>query len=171
MIDGHIRPMVSSDLEIVLSWRNHEQVRRYMFARHLISKDEHEVWYSKANGDPQQHLLIYEVDGKRRGFARFRLMDAMQIAQWGFYSAPKAERGIGRGLGRSALDYAFERLGLHRVQGEVIEYNSASVRLHEKLGFIREGFLRDQFYDGRNYHGVICFGLLKSEWEKMRAED
>lgn len=42
---SHIRPMVYADLERVLAWRNHPDVRRYMYTQHEITLDEHQRWY------------------------------------------------------------------------------------------------------------------------------
>ena len=67
-------------------------------------------------------------------------------------------------MGKAALDYAFNQLKMHRLQGEALSTNIASVRFHEKLGFIREGVLRDHFYDGNTYADVICFGMLADDW-------
>jgi len=33
-----------------------------------------------------------------------------------------------------------------------------------RLGFQREGVLRQQHFDGQQYHDVVCFGLLANEW-------
>ena len=66
----------------------------------------------------------------------------------------RAHLGIGlgaefRGLGygttacRLLLRYAFQDLGLHRVQLEVLADNAAAVRAYEKAGFVLDGTLRE----------------------------
>ncbi|MFA1548527.1 GNAT family N-acetyltransferase [Actinomadura chokoriensis] len=53
---------------------------------------------------------------------------------------PHAGRGyVAEGVGL-AVGYAFEELGLHRVEADIQPGNSASVRLVQRLGFRREGF-------------------------------
>jgi RimJ/RimL family protein N-acetyltransferase len=59
-------------------------------------------------------------------------------------------------------------LGLHERNGEALASNSASVNLHEKFGFVREGVFRDQHFDGKRHLDVIRFGLLTAEWEQQR---
>jgi RimJ/RimL family protein N-acetyltransferase len=59
-------------------------------------------------------------------------------------------------------------LSLHKLNGEALVSNSASVNLHKKFGFTREGVFRDQHFDGTHYVDVIRFGLLSAEWEPQR---
>lgn len=165
MIAARLRPMLEADLELVLQWRNHLDVRQYMYTQDMISLAAHQAWFAAAQSDPQRHLLVYESGGKPQGFAGLRVMDKAPIAEWGFYRAPDAQRGMGMHLCQATLNYSFGELGLHKVQGEVVESNIVSIRFHQKLGFVQEGILRDQFYDGHKYHGIICFGMLYSEWQ------
>ena len=160
--------MTPADLELVIFWRNHPDVRRYMYTQHEISLEEHAVWFEKTRGNPGKHLLIFELDNCPCGFVQLSQLKISPVAEWGFYAAPSSPKGTGRSLGRAALRYAFEELGLHKICGEALAYNEPSIRFHGSLGFQCEGRLRDQHYDGQNYHDVLCFGLLASEWHLAR---
>ncbi len=76
----------------------------------------------------------------------------------------------GKGFGKEALsgiaDFAFNRMNLHRLEAEVIEFNEASLKLIEGLGFRKEGILREAKYFNGKYWDIIRYGLLKSEWER-----
>jgi UDP-4-amino-4,6-dideoxy-N-acetyl-beta-L-altrosamine N-acetyltransferase len=109
--------------------------------------------------------LIFEIDVSAQVLENITELTALGVADWGFYIAPGAEKGTGRLLGQAALDYAFQRLNLHKICGQALAFNERSVKFHHNLGFKQEGILRDQYYDGENYHAIICFGLLKVEWQ------
>lgn len=161
-----LRPMQEQDLERVLAWRNHPEVRSHMYTQRLISLEEHRGWFERASQAPQRHLLIYEQDGEPLGFVNLNVVDTSAgRAEWGFYLAPDAHRGSGQGLGQSILTYAFTTLRLYKLCGEVLADNARSLRFHERLGFTREAHLRDHHFDGHSYHDVIGFGLLRSEWQ------
>ena len=165
MCDGVLRQMEHSDLEMVLSWRNAPEVRRYMFTQHRITIEEHRCWYKNALQDKARSLMIFERDCLAQGFVQFGNLNANAIANWGFYIAPDAPRGTGKLLGYSALAYGFQRAFLHKVCGQALDFNKRSIKFHQQLGFQQEGVLREQHFDGKSYHAVICFGLLRSEWE------
>ena len=162
--DYKVRPMTHADLELVLNWRNHPDVRSYMYTRNKITLGEHLRWFERTVKDGSKHLLIFEIDTKPFGFVNFSEFAYGKIADWGFYVAPDASKGIGKQLGKVALNYAFNQLKLRKICGQALAYNERSIRLHQFLGFQQEGVLRDHFFDGENYHQIICFGLLNHEW-------
>ncbi len=168
-----IRLMTSDDLDRVLAWRNHEDVRRYMYSQHLISAKEHQNWFEKSASDPLRHLLIFQQDDISSGFVHFNLQANQRIADWGFYLAPEAKKGTGSLLGLHALNYAFHQIGLHKVCGQALNFNQQSIRFHLKMGFQQEGILKDQYVDEQQgYHSIICFGLLAAEWaEKNKLSE
>lgn len=163
--DCRIRVVNEKDLPIILSWRNHEEIRRYMFTQHEISLEEHENWFLRAKDDPKLRLLIVEDELGPFGYVQFNKVSQGGVADWGFYVGPYAVKGSGTKLGHAALNYAFTELGLHKICGQAIVGNEASIRFHQKLGFIQEGILRDQQSINDVYHSIICFGLHASEWQ------
>lgn len=165
-----LRLLHKDDLDLVRQWRNHPEVRRYMYTQHEIGAEEHYAWYERVQHDETRHLLIFEPNGRPTGFINFHVVDSQaRRAEWGFYLAPDAPQGSGRELGQIALEYAFENLGVHKVCGETLEYNTRSIRFHKRLGFTHEATLRDHYFDGDTYHDVIGFGLLITDWSTRQG--
>jgi UDP-4-amino-4,6-dideoxy-N-acetyl-beta-L-altrosamine N-acetyltransferase len=156
--------MCEDDLPMVLEWRNHPDVRRFMFTQHEISSDEHLAWFSRTTRDTRRRLLIIENDRLPFGYVQFSQVVEKGISDWGFYTIPDAPKGTGRKLGVMALNYAFGELKLHKVCGQAIDGNNKSIVFHQRLGFMQEGVLRDQFRIDGAYHSLYCFGLLAQEW-------
>ena len=165
-----IRRVTEGDLPMLLAWRNHADVRRYMFNQHEIGLDEHRNWFAKASQDPSRCLLIVEEEKQAIGYAQFSKVEEGGIADWGFYAQPGAPKGTGRKLGTMALNHAFGPLGLHKVCGQAIASNLASITFHQRLGFALEGVLRDQQRINWAYQSLHCFGLLASEWQTKEVE-
>lgn len=161
-----VRVAERGDLEQVLFWRNDREVRRFMFTQHKITHKEHLAWFEQASQDKTRHMLIFEYDNKPFGFININEIVEGCVANWGFYMSVDSPIGMGAQLGLCALRYGFLELGLNKLCGQVLAYNHKSLRFHLKLGFIQEGILRDQYYDGKNFHDLVCFGILKEEWRK-----
>lgn len=164
--ETQLRPMTEADLASVLRWRNHPDIRRFMYTRHEITPEEHSRWFHKVRQDSNRHLLIFQPEDTALGFVQISC-NGHNLADWGFYLAPEAPRGTGSALGKSALTYAFSTLKLHKLCGEALGFNEKSIRFHLKLGFTQEGVLRQQHFDGEQYHDIYRFGLLASEWENQ----
>ncbi len=164
-----IRTLVQYDLPMVLAWRNHPDVRRFMFNQHEISLDEHRSWFEKTGQDSSRRLLIIEEAQHAIGYVQLSKVRPGGVADWGFYANPDAPKGSGRKLGTIALAYAFGPLQLHKVCGQAIQGNQASISFHKRLGFIQEGVLREQQRINDEYHTLICFGLLSKEWRPEQS--
>lgn len=170
MFEHKLRSMTEADLELVLGWRNSPEVRRYMYTSHEIGLQEHQAWFSASAADPSISLLIYEHYGKASGFVNITRGRCSMVADWGFYLSPNAQKGTGRSLGKMALAFCFDKLSLHKLNGQALVFNSRSIKFHKTLGFLEEGRLRDQHFDGTRYHDVVCFGLLDCEWRAIEKE-
>jgi UDP-4-amino-4,6-dideoxy-N-acetyl-beta-L-altrosamine N-acetyltransferase len=165
-----IRKVTAEDLPMVLAWRNHAEVRRYMFTQHDITLDEHRSWFAKASQDPRRCLLIIEEEGQAIGYVQFSKVEEGGVGDWGFYARPDAPQGTGSKLGVMALNHAFGQLKLHKVCGQAIASNQASIAFHQRLGFTLEGVLRDQQRINEAYQSLHCFGLLATEWQPKKLE-
>ncbi|MEU3556089.1 GNAT family N-acetyltransferase [Streptomyces fragilis] len=80
-------------------------------------------------------------------------------AAWGHGYATEAARAL--------LRWAFTTLDLNRVQAETDTRNVASARVLEKLGFVREGTLREDCVVNGEVSDSWVFGLLRREWQPV----
>lgn len=158
------RRMGENDLEYVLKWRNHPDVRRFMLSQHEITPAEHRAWFDRASRDETRALLVIEEYGRPLGCVIFSGVKKDATADWSFYSAPGSPAGSGTRICATALEFAFSDLRLHKVAGQVLDFNRASIRIHQRLGFTQEGNLREHSLINGTYHDLFCFGVLSIEW-------
>jgi len=160
--------MSVDDLATVLHWRNHPDVRRFMLNQHEIGMNEHQAWFDSVSLDETRKLLIVQEAQIPLGFVQIRNVSLGSVADWGFYIRPDAPLGSGQKLGWAALEYAFGKLGIHKICGQCIESNHASIAFHKKLGFQQEGLFGEKKFIGNKYHTLFCFGLMRTEWQPER---
>lgn len=84
-----------------------------------------------------------------------------------------AEQAWGQGFATEAADallqWAFDTLDLNRVQSEADTRNRASERVLEKLGFLREGTLREDCIVNGEVSDSSVYGLLRREWQARQS--
>lgn len=90
---------------------------------------------------------------------------ALESAYLGYYAfAPHAGDGyMAEGLAL-ALDYAFRRLRLHRVEVNIQPANARSIALVRRAGFVREGFSRRYLKVAGRWRDHIRFALTVEDW-------
>lgn len=161
-----LREIDYQDLELVLSWRNHPKVRLNMFSQSIIDLERHREWFRCESEKETSMWLLYINDfGKPSGVVGFTNLDSRSSnAFWGFYTEPESEPGTGFKMGMQALSFFFDKLGYHKLNADVLEANKRSHRYHERLGFKKEGFFRDQYLGADGFQGVSRFGLLEADW-------
>ncbi len=75
----------------------------------------------------------------------------------------------GQGLMHEALvvliEHAFTALALHRLEADIDPRNAGSARSLERLGFVREGLLRERWHVGGEVSDTALYGLLRSDWK------
>lgn len=167
-----LRPVTEADLRMLLSWRNHPQIRQKMYDQAVITWDQHLHWHQKVTADPSQIALIFTASGKPTGYVFFDLNQPSlsQCAKWGFYLAPESEKGMGQMLGKTALSYAFSKLELDHLFGEVISTNLKSQRFHQQLGFIfkrdSQKKMKDMIYSIKEY---VLSNPEKKQYQQLQG--
>ena len=80
-------------------------------------------------------------------------------------------RGIMSEAIAEVLRFCFDRLGLHRVEADVVEGNAASAALLKKMGFKLEGVWRERARNRGAFHSLWQFGLLEPEYRARIKAD
>lgn len=81
--------------------------------------------------------------------------------QWG--------RGVATAVAERVLEYGFETLGLNRIEGVAMTANERPQRVLERLGFTREGVLREFKWSRGAFRDYAVWSLLRREWAERRA--
>jgi len=99
----------------------------------------------------------------------FGLANASRRAEVGYALAASA---WGQGYMHEALtallDHGFDALDLHRVEADIDPRNAASARSLERLGFVREGLLRERWIVDGTVSDSVFYGLLSREWRARK---
>ena len=96
------------------------------------------------------------------GLAGYKpLVQACEVGYW--MSTDHSGQGYMTEACSAVVDFGFTYVGLHRIELHASPDNIASVRVAEKIGFTREGLLRDGSRGRGGYHDVYVYGLLDSD--------
>lgn len=84
-------------------------------------------------------------------------------AEVGFSLHPAQQgRGLATDAVRALVDHAFDDLDLHRLEADVDPRNEASLRLLERVGFAREGYMPERHLIEGEWQDTVFLGLLRA---------
>jgi RimJ/RimL family protein N-acetyltransferase len=83
---------------------------------------------------------------------------------------PHRGKGYAEDAVRLLLKYCFWEQRYQKCNSACLHTNQASIRLHEKLGFIQEGCRRRACFMNGQYYDEILFGITREEFDATMAE-
>jgi phosphinothricin acetyltransferase len=142
-----IRAATNADLQSILAIYNDVVANTTaIYDERASTLEERQAWF-EARGRHGMPVLVAELDSEVAGFSSF----GEWRSRWGYrytveHSVHVRADCRGRGFGRALIEALFPRaaaLGMHTMIGHIDSAASASLRLHEKLGFRMIGTFRE----------------------------
>ena len=105
------------------------------------------------------------------GIFQVRQLDpTFETAEWGFaLGKPFWGTGVFMTSARQLLDFAFETIGVHRLEARAAIANGRGNGALAKLGALKEGVLRRSFLRGGEYHDQALWSIVRDDWDRARA--
>ncbi len=163
-----LRPLTAADLDALHTIFSDPEVARFLaIPRHRDRADTERFLGSIHEGFRTGSLYQWGIEhaGLLAGTCTLGGIDwenrraevgfALARACWGQGLMPDALRVL--------IGHAFGPLNLHRIEADVDPRNEASVRLLEKLGFRREGYLRERYFKDGEIQDSVFLGLLRGD--------
>jgi [ribosomal protein S5]-alanine N-acetyltransferase len=113
-------------------------------------------------------MIIDRAEGQLIGTCVLWKLDPTHYrAELGYILAPQWwGQGIIPEVASAVVSFGFTQIGLHSMEAHIAPANVGSRRVLEKLGFVQEGYFRENFYSPvtEAFEDTAVFSLLKSEW-------
>lgn len=170
-----LRPLTETDAPALYEIHSHPEVMRYWASPPWTEMDQAHQRIARgqegfATGSHFQFGIARRADGVLLG-----------ICSLFSFNLPSRRAEMGYALGRpfwgkgymhealcALLDHAFDpqALNLHRVEADIDPRNHASAKTLERLGFQKEGHLRERWTVNDEVSDTAWYGLLRREWEE-----
>lgn len=166
-----LRWLEERDIPALFDIFSHPEVMRYWITPPMAGEDEARQLVKDV------HECFQRGDLYEWGVARIEDDLIIGTCTMGYIDWSNGRAEIGYALGRPfwgsglaaeslhlLLTHAFDEMDFRRLEADVDPRNGASIRLLERLGFRREGYLRERWCVDGEIQDAILFGLLKREW-------
>lgn len=172
----YLRALEPEDYFITSEWRKDEEIQNMVGGpKYFVSKEKERQWVLNAIQDDSRLVLgvCLKENNKLIGTVNIQEIDWInRSAHVPILIGDKSAWGKGYATEARfiALRFAFEERGMHRIWATVLDDNIASIKMHEKCGYIREGEFRECVFKSGRFHNLICYSLLKEDFDKAYAE-
>ena len=164
-----VRKFEFDDIPNKVRWVNDDRNNQYLHYDIPISIKKTEEWFYSHKGETTRYDAIIEADGIPVGTIGLLGID-YKNSKAEYYIAMGEPNYKGKGIAKEAsqlvLKYGFETLGLNRIYLLTETKNYVAQILFERLGFKKEGCLRNDIFSHGRFADRFAYGMLKEDWDK-----
>jgi RimJ/RimL family protein N-acetyltransferase len=167
----NLRPLLKSNMKLMQKWHNDKEIMR-LFA--ITRSTNEDYWLSSFERMVKDKSILFfgitlKEDNRLIGYVHLEhiIWSHRLCRDTGILIGEKEEwsKGYGTEAMRLLIKYAFEDLGLHRLELMTFDFNRRGMRVWEKCGFKKEGIMRKARLSDGEWHDLIFFSLLEDEYE------
>lgn len=132
------------------------------------------AWLEKYGGCKQvNNMIAFALETREQEYAGLATMHSIDERHGKFWFSVLVDRhyrkrGYAEDAVRLILKYGFMERRLHKCNSACASYNTASIQLHRKLGFIQEGRLREEYFYNGEHHDELLFGMTLEEYNAAK---
>lgn len=161
-----LRTIEEEDIEFLRNNINKLEVRTHLTNYKPVNLEQEKEFFNEViSSDDGVHLAICN-EGEMVGIISLEENEKeIRVAEIGIWIDPE-HRGNGYGTESAEIitEYGFNELNYHRIMARAHGENKGSQRIWEKLGFTKEGELREQVYREGDFTDAYLYGILEQEW-------
>lgn len=164
-----VRRFEKSDIPNKVKWINDAANNKYLHYDLPLEIVKTEAWFEKNKDRHDRYDAVIEVDGTPVGL--IGLLEIDNKNKKAEYYVCLGEKDVkGKGIASNAskllLQYAFNELCLNKVYLYTEYGNINAQRLFEKLGFEKEGLLKEDLIQNGRKVDRFFYGITKQEYYK-----
>lgn len=136
-----LRSINEDDLELIRSWRNQENIRKWFFDSSIIAEEKQAVWFSNyLNRDNDLMCMIeYKKTGNMIGTAALYNIDFIEgNAEFGrvMIGVESARsKGLAVQVTKELCNFGFNEIGLKKIYLNIFKDNIPALKAYERAGF------------------------------------
>ena len=161
-----LREIRESDLGLLNKLINDPDINKMTVgSSKKVSMEEQIKWFKSLKSSADVRFIIADKDGAPLGTCIINQIDKNNKSCSIGIKLDKSSQG--KGIGSETIQliipYIFNKLKMHRIFVEILEYNTASIRLFEKSGFKLEGTHIDAIYKNGKFNNLLTLGLINKQ--------
>ena len=164
----YLSPVSLEDVERYTEWVNDLEIGQFVLFSSAVLDIETERRTLQGMMERDTVFAIIEKDTNKviGNCGLHQINNVHRHATFGIFIGEKTywNQGIGTEATSLMLDFAFNIMNLNSISLEVVAYNHRATRCYEKVGFKYVGRRRSYMFMAGEYHDVLIYDVLASEF-------
>ncbi|HOH96864.1 MAG TPA: GNAT family protein [Candidatus Cloacimonadota bacterium] len=165
----YLSPISLDDLEKYTEWVNDLEIGQFvLFASQVFDMDKERETLINLMKKDLIFAIVEKDTNKAIGNCGLHMIDEVhRRATFGIFIGEKTywNQNIGTEATALILDYGFNIMNLNNITLDVVAFNKRAIRSYEKVGFKYVGKRREYVFMAGQYHDVLIYDILASEFE------
>jgi UDP-4-amino-4,6-dideoxy-N-acetyl-beta-L-altrosamine N-acetyltransferase len=165
----YLRNVKKSDLILLRDWRNSKHILEFSGQFKLLNLEDQKKWFTELKNKDSDKIMFVIIDESKKSLGVCGLTHIN-------YKTHSADVAIllgdvtvhGKGVGEESLklliEYGFKKINLHRIKAEIFEFNTASIKLFEKVKFKQEAILKDSLWRDGRWWNTYVYSIFANDY-------
>jgi len=166
-----IRLHLRKDIPLRVKWLNNPLVSRFVVDepnKKTTLKKETE-WFNNYSKDRKKKFFTICINSIPIGIMGLSNINRKNLNADLFIAIGEDEYR-GKRFGKQSvewlLNYAFNKLKLHKVKLGVIDANTHAISVYKSLGFVIEGNMKEEEFIEGKWYGILSMAIFKKSWKQ-----
>ena len=166
-----LRQVSLDDVDHIMTWVNDPDIIGNIatFDREMFTREDEIEYVKRMQASKDDAVFsIYKGQHYIGQIGIHQIYRRARTARLSVVIASKQD--MGKGFGSNAikrvLDFVFDPhgLNLNKMWLMVFENNERSRKIYERIGFVQEGLLRQEYFHKDEFHNMVRMAILREEW-------
>jgi RimJ/RimL family protein N-acetyltransferase len=165
-----LRAIEENDLDLIQTWRNNEDLRRYFREYRDFSKTQIKNWYQKMIQSKNFEMFLICNEKEPVGVSGITYIDWINRHGDVHFYIGKKGAWIENKISPIAIDlilsFGFKNLNLNKLWVEIYEIDKKKISFFKEKKFEQDAILRDHYFYKGKYHNSYIYSLLNKDFKE-----
>jgi RimJ/RimL family protein N-acetyltransferase len=164
----YLRKIIKSDLTLLREWRNSKQFFEFSGQFKLLNMEDQKKWFQQLSKENPDKIMFAIINKNKKiigtcGLTNIDYKNRSANTAIMIGDATIHGKGYGTESLRMLVEYGFKKMNLHRIEAEIFEFNTVSIKLFEKLNFKYEATLKESLWRHGRWWNTHVYAIFANE--------
>ncbi len=168
----NLRPISLEDAPFTFELRlDYEGIKSFLGYLFPVNIENEKKWITEIYSEKEKKNIYFAIEKNddREFIGYISAKNINYIHRHADFGIILLKKFRGKGYASEAMklffNYLFNDLNLHKIKLEVLEDNFTAIKLYEKIGFVKEGLLKEHIWQDGKFKNLVIMSLFSTNFK------